>query len=205
MAHTTRRRTAMVLATTALTAALLGSWSSTASAATTPSVPCAPRTATQKFLAVDGDINSYFTAPSGTFESGTTGWALARSSVVTGNEPKAINGSRHTKSLKVDSGGSAVSPIFCNQEGEPSIRFFYKGTTGARIHLHIDVTNGTSNLVSPLDWEMTVPAGGRWAAANGIMTPYLYASGTENVQLRFTAINGSVQIDDIEIDPWKSI
>jgi hypothetical protein len=98
-----------------------------------------------------------------------------------------------------------VSPIFCNQQSEPSLRFFYKGSAGARVHLHIDVTNSVSNNVSTLDWEMTVPSNGSWVAADGIMTPYLYSSGTENVQLRFTAINGSVQVDDVEIDPWRTL
>jgi hypothetical protein len=136
---------------------------------------------------------------------GSTGWSLGGGSVVAGNESWSINGTGQSTSLTIDSGGTAVSPIFCNQKSEPSIRFFYKGSSRPRVHLHIDVTDTTTHQVSPLDWEMTVPGNGSRASANGIMTPYLYTQSTENGQLRFTASSGSVQIDDIEIDPWRAL
>ena len=207
MALSTSSRTRGMRRALTLTAAagLMAAWVPSASAATTATVPCTARTSAQKFLKVDGDTNAYFTAPSGTFESGTSGWTLGNSSVVTGNEPLYVNGSGQAKSLRINSGVTAISPNFCIQQGEPSLRFFYKGTPGAVIHLHIDVTTSTSNLVSPLDWQMTVPANGSWVAANGLMTPYLNYAGNQNMQLKFTASNGSVQIDDVEVDPWKSI
>jgi len=207
MALSTSSRTRGMRRALTLTAAagLMAAWVPSASAATTATVPCTTRTAAQKFLKVDGDTNSYFTAPSGTFEAGTSGWTLGNSAVVTGNELSYVNGAGQSKSLKINSGTTVVSPNFCIQQGEPSLRFFYKGTPGAVIHLHIDVTTSTSNLVSPLDWQMTVPANGSWVAANGLMTPYLNYAGNQNMQLKFTASNGSVQIDDVEVDPWKSI
>ena len=181
----------------------LGVAAPTAGAATTASVPCSARSTAQKFLAVDGDSAQYFTAPSGTFEAGAPDWALTSTQVVTGNEPRYVNGAG-TRSLKIGSGGKAVSPIFCNQYGEQSIRFFYSGTAGARVHLHLDVTNSSTNNATTLDWEMTVPSSG-WAAANGIMIPYLYAQNQENLRITFTAIGGSVQVDDVEIDPFKPL
>jgi len=206
MARTSRRQVRRAAAFTVATAAAFAAWAPTASAATTASVPCSTRSTAKKFLAVDGDINSYFTAPAGTFEAGATGWALANSSVVTGNEPRYINGAGQSRSLKVNSGGLAVTPIFCNAKGEALVRFFYKGSAGARIHLHIDVTNTTSNLNSPLDWEVPVAANGGWVAASGINVPWMYSGdNTENMQLRFSAVGGSVQVDDVEIDPWKSL
>lgn len=184
-------------------AAVAGLVSPVAEAATVATVPCTTRTTAQKFLKVDGDWAYYFTAPSGTFESGASGWTLTNASVSTGQEPSTVNGAG-TKSLLIQSGGKAVSPIFCDQYGEYSMRFFYSGTPGARIHLHLDVTNTASNMWGPLDWEMTVPASG-WAAANGLQLPYLYSQGQENVQITYTAIGGSVRVDDIEIDPFRSI
>ena len=53
----------------------------------------------------------------------------------------------------------AVTPIFCNQTGERYVRFFYKGTAGARIHLFINATNSSTNNRSTLDWEVVVPSG----------------------------------------------
>jgi hypothetical protein len=198
-----------LLTVSLVTAVALGSpvaaaSASTTTAATTTVISCSSRTTGQKFLKVDGDSNAYFTAPSGTFESGTTGWSLTSASVVAGNETYAVNGTGQSKSLQVRSAGKAVSPLFCNQYGERSIRFFYKGTSGAHVHLHIDVSNSSTNNRSTLDWETQVPASG-WGVANGIMVPDLYSQGYENLQLTFTAPVGSVQVDDVEIDPWKSL
>ena len=109
-----------------------------------------------------------------------------------------------TKSLKISSGGQAVTPTFCNQYGEQSIRFFYSGSAGARIHLHLDVTNSSTNNTSTLDWEVGVPASG-WGVANGIMIPNLYANNQENLTVTFRALGGSVQVDDVEIDPFKPL
>jgi hypothetical protein len=206
------RWTRRALALTAVATAALGFSASTANAATTTSstssttstIACATRTTAQKFLAVDGDNNAYFTSPAGTFESGATGWSLTSASVVSGNESRYINGSGQTKSLQIGSGGKAVGPQFCNQYGERSIRFFYKGASGARVHLHIDVSNSSTSNKSTLDWEIGVPSSG-WGAANGIMVPDLYSQGYENLQLTFTALGGSVQVDDVEIDPWKTL
>lgn len=199
------RRTRRTLTTAAVVvlAAAVGA-GSPAQAATTASVGCTARATAQKFKAVDGDPNAYFTAPGGTFESGATGWTLSGASVVAGNESRYVNGSGHAKSLQVLWGGRAVSPIFCNQYGERSIRFFYKGTVGARVHLHIDVTNSATDNRSTLDWEAVVPLLG-WGTATAIMVPDLYSQGYENLQLTFTAVAGTVVVDDVEIDPFKPL
>jgi hypothetical protein len=192
-----------VLAFGLVAAAAVGVSATTAQAATTATDTCTTRSTAKKFQPVDGDFADYFTAPSGTFETGASGWTLTGAAVGSGNEPKYVNGFG-SKSLKINSGGKAVSPNFCNRYGEQSIRFFYSGSPGARIHLHLDVTNSSTNDWAPLDWEMTVPSSG-WAAANGIMMPYLYVEGQENLKITFTAIGGSVVVDDVEIDPFRSI
>jgi hypothetical protein len=192
------------LAGAAVLAAATGVGAPAAQAATTATVPCGARATAAKFRAVDGDTNAYFTAPSGTFESGTPGWTLSSASVVLGNESRFVNGITHVRSLQVLRGGKAVSPVFCNQFGERSIRFFYKGTVGARVHLHIDVTNSATDNSSTLDWETTVPLLG-WGVANGIPVPDLYSQGYENLQLTFSAVGGAVAVDDVEIDPFKPL
>lgn len=200
----TRRTLTTAVAGLAVLASVAVTGAPAAQAATTATVACTTRTVAQKFLSVDGDTNSYFTAPAGTFESGTSGWSLASAGVVLGNEPRFVNGLTNTRSLQVQAGGKAVSPIFCNKYGERSIRFFYKGTPGARVHLHIDVSNAATDNRSTLDWETTVPLVG-WGAASGIMVPDLYSQGYENLQLTFTAIGGAVNVDDVEVDPFKPL
>lgn len=174
-----------------------------AQAATVASVPCGNRTTSQKFKAIDLDLRYYFTAPSGTFENGTSGWVLSNAGVTSGNEPWNVNGGG-ASSLRIGSGGYAASPIFCNQFGENSLRFFYKGTPGARVHLKMLVTNTNTNNVSTLDWEVVVPLSG-WGIAVGVMVPNLYSEGYENLQLTFSALGGTVQVDDVEIDPFNPL
>ena len=200
----TRRTVTALAGAVAVLATAAGLVAPAAQAATTATVSCTARTTAQKFKAVDGDTNYYFTAPSGTFESGTTGWSLASAAVVLGNEPRFVNGATNTRSLQILAGGRAVSPLFCNADGERSLRFFYSGTAGARVHVHLDVSNATTDNTSSLDWETTVPLVG-WGVANGIMMPNLYAQGQENVRLTFTAIGGAVAVDDVEIDPFKPL
>lgn len=74
----------------------------------------------------------------------------------------------------------------------------------ARIHLFINATNSSTNNRSTLDWEVVVPSSG-WGVANGINTPDLYSLGHENLQLTFSAIGGTVYVDDVEIDPFKPL
>ena len=200
----TRRTLTTAVAGLAVLASVAVTGVPAAQAATTATVACTTRTTAQKFKAVDGDTNAYFTAPSGTFESGTPGWSLSAASVVLGNESRFVNGLTHTRSLQVLAGGKAVSPIFCNKYGERSIRFFYKGTPGARVRLHIDVSNSATDNWSTLDWETTVPLLG-WGTANGIMVPDLYSQGYENLQLTFSAVGGTVVVDDVEVDPFKPL
>jgi hypothetical protein len=206
MAHSSRRWSLRAVTLLVAAGAALAGWAPAANAATTATVGCSTRTSAQKFRTVDGDSNYYFTAPAGTFESGAPGWSLTNTLIGWGwgNEPYHVNGPGST-SLFVNSAGSALSPIFCNRLGESSLRFFYAGSTRARVHLHIDATSNTGGNLSTLDWEMTVPANGGWAAANGIQMPDLYNGNYENVQLRFTALNGWVMVDDVEIDPWRSL
>jgi hypothetical protein len=170
-------------------------------------VGCTTRTLAQKFQSVDGDSNYYFTAPAGTFESGAPGWSLTNATIGYGwgNERYYVNGEGQSTSLFLWPGGTSLSPVFCNQLGEGSLRFFYAGSAGARVHVHIDATSNTGGNVSTLDWEMTVPDNGSWAAAKGIQMPSLYSGNYENVQLRFTAISGWAMVDDVEIDPWRSL
>ena len=207
MAQSSRRWGLRVTALVVAVGAALFSVAPAASAATTATVGCTQRTVSQKFLKVDGDTNYYFTAPGGTFESGAPGWSLTNTRIGWGwgNERYYVNGPGHSTSLFVNSGGKAVSPVFCNQLGEGSLRFFVRGSAGARVHLHIDATSNTGGNVSTVDWEMTVPSNGDWKAPNGIQVPYLYEGNYENLQVSFTAISGWVMVDDVEIDPWRSL
>jgi hypothetical protein len=206
MAGSLRGWSLRAVAFVAVAGAALAVGAPAASAATTATVGCTTRTVAQKFQSVDGDSSNYFTAPGGTFESGAPGWSLTNTWLGSGwgNEPYHVDGACSSL-LYLNSGGSALSPIFCNRLGEGSMRFFFAGGAGARVHLHIDATSNTGGNVSTLDWEMPVPDKGGWVSYKGIQMPNLYSGNYENIQLRFTAINNWAVIDDVEIDPWRSL
>src|SRR3712207_3854409 len=72
---------------------------------------------------------SYAIVPGGTFESGTSGWKLNGASVSSGNEPWKVHG-EGSKSLKIERGESATTPVMCAGLEHPTMRFFAKSTSG---------------------------------------------------------------------------
>ena len=72
-------------------------------------------------LAAFGDLRPYFVAPGGDFE--TSDWTLAGgAALTTGSGPLEIGAAE--SSLRLPSGGSATSPVFCVDLDYPTLRFF---------------------------------------------------------------------------------
>ena len=84
---------------------------------------CATRTLTSPFSRF-GDNNQYFLAPSGSFESGASGWALSNAATASGNNSFFLNAASDKSSLKLT--GSALSPAFCITRDDPLLRFTAK-------------------------------------------------------------------------------
>src|SRR5262245_26601218 len=60
------------------------------------------------------DVASYVIAPNGTFENGSSGWALSGgASVGLGNESYNVHGAGESRSLSLPSGSSATSASMC--------------------------------------------------------------------------------------------
>src|SRR3954453_5164980 len=118
-------------------------------AAATPALAAAacPVTPTTKAFGMFGDVADYSLASGGSFEDGTTGWALARASVVTGNESFNVRSSADSKSLSIRPDGLVASAWFCVGAEHPTFRFFARRTSG---------TWGTLNVIV------------RWTDANGV-------------------------------------
>src|SRR3954467_1425228 len=82
-----------------------------------------PPTATTKAFSGFGDSSNYSLVSNGAFESGSAGWSLTRSSVVSGNESARVHGGADSKSLAISATGLAVSPAFCVSIEQPTFRF----------------------------------------------------------------------------------
>jgi hypothetical protein len=177
---------------------------------------CATRSLTSPFSRF-GDNNQYFLAPSGSFESGASGWALSNAATGLGNESFYLRGSSDKSSLRLT--GSAMSPEFCITRDDPLLRFTAKSVT----------TAGSNGNYSQLNVSIVVrnPAGSQGKYFLGAVQPqgsngwfvvpqmhygslfdsYLFGPdglGTATMQLEFTVAGqgGTWYLDDVYVDPF---
>jgi hypothetical protein len=156
------------------------------------------------------DFRSYYLAPNGGLESGSTGWSLSGdASVVSGNQPFFGSGKN---SLSLPSGSRAVSPTTCIGPYALSLRMFGSDTRGTDGGAHVRVLwYGLLNrLLGTTDYNTFAP-GGKWAPTSSVdssggfnlLLPIL---GSTSARIEITPLgSGSAwRIDDVYVDPWAS-
>jgi hypothetical protein len=150
-----------------------------------------------------GDWASYYFAPNGGFESGSTGWALSGgASVVTqNNEPWYLAGFG-SHALQIPTGGTAAINV-CYGVTYPAVRFFVSGQNGpAVVHVRV-VSRSLLGVLSVLDGG-TFRANAGWSPSPKISTLFSALGaplGSKTMQLQFSVESGSAQIDDVFVDP----
>jgi hypothetical protein len=169
---------------------------------------CDNATLTQPFAAW-GDSNAYKLVPGGSFEGSLSGWALSGGATrVAGSEPFGATGTVGKSSIYLPAGASVQSPYTCVDAAYPAFRFFERNN-GLLSTVAVSIV-----YKEPLLGPVAVPVGlvalnGSWApsarmltlsAVQGIVNGLLTGQ-TPQVALRFTAVTGSSQIDDVYIDP----
>lgn len=157
-----------------------------------------------------GDTNNYFLVPGGSFEGtpAEVGWNLWNASLTPGNEPFYVNSDTDDQSLEIGADGTAISPSFCLDDTMSSLRFFAQ-----------EAESGSDLQVNLLVWWwyhfVTVPiadlADGSmpsWSPTSPIDLPTnLIPNGfSVNAALEFVVPQdeGSWQIDDVYVDPYRS-
>lgn len=151
-----------------------------------------------------GDLESYYFAPNGGFESGSNGWTLAGGSAVVAqnNEPWYLAGFG-SHALQIPTGGSASISV-CYGVTYPAVRFFTAGQGGdARIHVRV-VARSLLGVLSILDGG-TFTAGQRWSPSPKVSTLFSALAaplGSKSMTLQFTVESGTAQIDDLFVDPF---
>jgi hypothetical protein len=163
---------------------------------------------TQPFAAW-GDSNSYKLVPGGDFEGSLSGWTLTGGAArVSGSEPFGAAGTVGNSSVRLPAGASIQSPYTCVDAAYPTFRFFGRNN-GLLSTVAVSIV-----YKEPLVGAVAVPIGvvalnGSWqpsarmltlSAAQGAVSGLLTGQ-TPQVALRFTALTGSSQIDDVYIDP----
>jgi hypothetical protein len=202
----TRRIVAPLIAAAGLFA--LGASSAHASLLVASGEGCNDYSSSQVFLPF-ADVANYTLAPGANFESGASSWNLSGAGVVSGdNEPFNVGGASDSSSLAISSGGVATSPAMCVGIQNPTLRIFYKRTSGSIVSglrvdaLFEDSLGNTQSLTIGTLGGVT----GAWKLSPQMaivanLLPLL-DEGTP-VAFRFTANSGTYQIDDVYVDPWS--
>jgi len=157
----------------------------------------------------------YTLAPDGGFENGAAGWSLSRGArVVAGNEPYYLSGAG-SRSLYLPAGSSATSPRMCVGLVLPIVRFVSSGG-GLLTYLQVEAVytdaGGRERSLVLLpgalpsrNWQPTLPM----LQLAGLLNTLTLNGATTEMSFRFTPRGlfggGNWRIDDIYVDPWKSI
>jgi hypothetical protein len=168
-----------------------------------------PTSGTQVF-APWSDFRSYYLAPNGGLENGTTGWTLSGgASIASGNQPFFGSG---THSLSLPSGSRALSPTTCIGPYALSLRMFGADVSGADRGVHVRVLwYGLLNqLLGATDYATFSP-GGKWAPTSSVnssggfnLVLPLLGSTSARIELTPLGTGSKWKIDDVYVDPWAS-
>lgn len=157
-----------------------------------------------------GDANSYYLASNGGLESGSYGWSLHGSSVVSGNEPFYSSG---THSLALPSGSSALSPVVCLGPNDLYVRMFGEDVGGTDSGLRVRVYwYGLLNILLGITDVSTFAPGSPWAptgqldSSGGLQVPLvpLLGSTSARVEIQPLGSGSNWRIDDLYVDPFAS-
>ena len=152
-----------------------------------------------------GDTNDYKLVAGGSFENGASGWTPSHgASIVSGSEPFGASGSVGASSVNLPAGSSVTSPFTCVDAAYPTFRFFGRNN-GLLSTVLVSVVYRL-----PLLGQVAVPVGavalsGTWQPSLQMLTASavtgLLHGGTTQMAIRFTALTGDSQIDDVFVDP----
>ncbi len=195
------RRLSLALAATSL---LLGaSFAGGAQAALISAGACNDAPLSHPFLQW-GDSSSYELVPGGDFEGSASNWTLSGGAkLAAGSEPHGATGSVGSSSLVLRAGASAQSPFICANASYPTFRFFARND-GLLSTVLVQVVYKTAlgSVAVPLgvvalsgEWQPTLPM------LTGSVALGVLSGGTAHIALRFTAVTGTSDVDDVFVDP----
>lgn len=206
MPYVIRPKQRMSLVTALVSAALLALLAIPAMA----DAACPVEPVTQPFEPF-GDFADYSLLSNGHFEAGTQGWSLDNAWTVAGNESFKVRSPWDSRSLRIDSTGTAVSPAFCVGIEHPSFRFFARRVNGSWGVLNVKL-RWTSPGGRTGETMSGAPSGDVhevWrpsdSMALGTALPLWRADDTLQVRLVFDPMSagGDWLIDDVYIDPYR--
>lgn len=159
--------------------------------------------ASSKPFAQFGDYRNYTFGTNGGLESGGAGWSLSGARVVAGNETYYVHSSADRYSLSLPDSASALTPRLCMGTTSTVMRFFVRSNDKGSVKVEVVLRNLVGQVLGVLQVSKLSP-GDSWEPGPSILNldSLLGLVGVSSVQLKFTTLRGSVQIDDVYVDPW---
>ena len=150
------------------------------------------------------DSASYYLAGNGSFES-AGGWTFTGgAAVVAGNEPFYVHGKQDHSALLLPAGSTATSAQLCFGLLNPGLRFFATSPSGSGV-VHVQfIASGLLGSLTTLDGG-NVTVGKAWAPTAKLGTALSQLNtlvGAKSISIKLTAVSGSVEVDDLYIDPF---
>ena len=161
--------------------------------------------ATSQPFAQFGDGRYYTFGTNGGLESGATGWSVAGGRVVPGNEAYYAHSSSDRFSLQLPAGSSAATPALCQSTTSTVVRFFLRSPDSGTVHVQVVARNLLGSVIGVLDVARVSPSSS-WQPGPAILNlqSLLGVIGVSSIQIKFVTVSGTVQVDDIYVDPWES-
>ena len=161
--------------------------------------------ATSQPFAQFGDYRNYFFGANGGLESGATGWSVSGGRVVAGNESYYVHSRYDKSSLLLPAGSSAATPGLCQETTSSVVRFFLRSPDGGSVRIQLVARNLLGQVIGILN-VATVSPSASWQPGPAILNlqSLLALLGVSSLQIKFVTLSGSVQVDDIYVDPWGS-
>jgi hypothetical protein len=153
-----------------------------------------------------GDYRYYTFGANGGLENGVSGWSVSGPArVVDGNESFYVHSDSDDSSLKLSGDSTALTPKLCMGTTSTVLRFFARSDDGGSVRVQVVLRNLAGNVLGVLQVSNLSP-GTSWQPGPAILNldSLLGLLGVSSIQLKFTALSGSVQVDDVYVDPWAS-
>jgi hypothetical protein len=156
-----------------------------------------------------GDFTEYTPVPGGSFETGSTPWALTGGAyVASGNETYYVGGASDSQSLSLPAGSSATSPYSCTNIWHFTARLFVRNTGSPSSRLNVYAIYPW--LLGTAETKIgTISGSSTWTptAADQLFLNNLLATVTltqTQVAFRFAPADntGNWSIDDVYLDPF---
>ncbi len=196
-----RSRSRNLLVVTTLAAVLAASLAAATAPESRAATGCPSRVMKQAF-AKWGDTHQYFLAPNGGFESNLSSWTSGGGpSVVAGNEAYYLNSTADKSSLKMPAGAWVKTGQICTNPEDQTVRLMVKGATGQLKFDAYIVCNGNIRT-----WSGQVDGNGSTSWRPSPVIQFALSgqcNTTATIQITFTALGSTWQIDDFYIDPYK--